>query len=55
MYLNGFCLFSNWMFSMNKINIIFTIDSKSLSTREEKKKNRNYGEKFVDLLSIGRR
>lgn len=35
MYLYGFRLFSNWMFSMNKINIILTIDPKSLSTREK--------------------
>lgn len=41
MYLNGFCLFSNWMFSMNKINIIFTIDSKSLSTREKNKEKQD--------------
>lgn len=41
MYLNGFCLFSKWMFSMNKINIIFTIDSKSLSTREKNKEKQD--------------
>jgi hypothetical protein len=35
MYLNGFCLLSNWMFSMNEIYIIFTIHSKSLSTMRE--------------------
>lgn len=39
MYLNRFCLLPNWMFSMNKIYIIFTIHSKSLSIiREESRK-----------------